>query len=71
MKMNLGDSFHHFKKRRGKTWNLQGFWKVLWLLLKLATKQDMEDTKFVVLFSKNEIEETSMAINKLLAIWQF
>jgi hypothetical protein len=44
---------------------------VLWLLLKLATKQDMEDTKFVVLFSKNEIEETSMAINKLLAIWQF
>ncbi len=42
-----------------------------WLLLKPATKQDTEDTKFVVFFPRNEIEETSMVIKKLLAIRQF
>jgi hypothetical protein len=40
---------------------------VPWLLLRRATKQDMEDIKFAIFFPRNEIEETSMAIDRLLA----
>lgn len=38
-----------------------------WLLVKCITKQDMEDIKFSMFFSKEDIEETSMAINRLVA----